>query len=52
MARKGSVVFIVSCLATWVQANPAGYTYSSYGAPGLIDMPTAEVAEDAELGVT
>lgn len=52
MARKGSAVFIVSCFATWVQANPAGYTYSSYGTPGLIDMPTAEVADDAELGVT
>ncbi len=41
-----------------VLLQPAGtqaqqnYTYSTYGSPGLIDMPTAQSAEDAELGFT
>ncbi len=29
-----------------------GSTYSTYGTPGLIDMPTAQSAEDAELGLS
>ena len=29
-----------------------GYGYSSYGVPGLVDMPTAESAPDAELQAT
>ncbi|NNE50906.1 MAG: YjbH domain-containing protein [Sulfitobacter sp.] len=32
--------------------TPAGYSYSTYGTPGLIDMPTAQSAEDAELSAT
>ena len=28
------------------------YSYNNYGAPGLIDMPTAESAEDAELATS
>jgi len=28
------------------------YSYNSYGTPGLIDMPTAESAEDAELALS
>ena len=28
------------------------YSYSAYGTPGLLDMPTAQSAEDAELAAT
>ena len=27
-------------------------SYNQYGAPGLLDMPSAETAEDAELATT
>ncbi|WP_373634875.1 YjbH domain-containing protein [Yoonia sp. SS1-5] len=33
-------------------AQAQDYTYSLYGLPGLIDMPTAQSAEDAELALT
>ena len=32
--------------------NAPRYTYNLYGAPGLIDMPTAQSAEDGELSTT
>ncbi len=43
----------VGCAAT--AASPQDLTttfYNLYGAPGLIEMPTAEMAPDAELGFT
>jgi Exopolysaccharide biosynthesis protein YbjH len=32
--------------------SDGSYSYTTYGTPGLIDMPSAQSAEDAELGLT
>ncbi|HGG64171.1 MAG TPA: YjbH domain-containing protein, partial [Rhodobacteraceae bacterium] len=53
MLGKASAVFI-ACFS-WVipaYAQSPGYSYSLYGTPGLIDMPTAQSAEDGELAQT
>ncbi|WP_240789508.1 YjbH domain-containing protein [Pseudooceanicola onchidii] len=45
-------------LATFAAVQPTvpsaqqSYSYNNYGAPGLIDMPTAQSADDAELSTT
>ncbi len=38
--------------ATGAFAEPNQLTYSTYGTPGLIDMPTAQSAPDAEFATT
>ena len=41
------------CLGTPAAAqSQSPYTYNLFGTPGLIDMPTAQSAEDAELSFT
>lgn len=56
MPKTRSVVgFAVAALVSVHPTGPSAqqsYTYDSYGTPGLIDMPTAESAEDAELATT
>ncbi|WP_457646014.1 YjbH domain-containing protein [Profundibacter sp.] len=50
---KASAVFIAcSCWILPAYAQSQGYSYSLYGTPGLIDMPTAQSAEDGELAQT
>ncbi len=39
-------------LAPMAQAQDSAITYGAYGTPGLIDMPTAQSAADAELAAT
>ncbi len=41
-----------ACWALPSYAQSSGYSYSLYGTPGLIDMPTAQSAEDGELAQT
>ncbi|MGB0799311.1 MAG: YjbH domain-containing protein, partial [Planktomarina sp.] len=38
-------------IASLAQADPRA-TYNMYGVPGLLEMPTAQMAPDAELGAT
>mgnify|MGYP000161863458 CR=1 FL=1 len=48
-----SVFGAFAALSQPVGGQPHGeYTYNTYGTPGLIDMPTAQSAEDAELSAT
>jgi hypothetical protein len=53
--RRGQLL-VAALMATAVPvvASPqeARYSYNLYGVPGLIDMPTAEMAEDAEFATT
>ncbi len=37
---------------SFAQTRSTSYSYSLYGTPGLIDMPTAQSAEDGELAMT
>ena len=49
----GAASFILCFLASALPASAESkYSYSLYGTPGLIDMPTAQSAKDAELSVT
>ncbi len=64
LSRHPRLRVVLFCFATTiatlvsgaVQAQDAGraaqYTYTLYGTPGLIDMPTAQSADDAELAAT
>jgi hypothetical protein len=42
---------LITCIPIGAIAQQS-YSYSSFGTPGLIDMPTADSAEDAELAAT
>ena len=46
-----AIVTLASALPAGISAQST-YTYNSYGTPGLIDLPTAQSAEDAELAGT
>jgi hypothetical protein len=50
----GSFLLVLSTLSLSAQSNNAdgGYSYGLYGTPGLIDMPTAQSADDAEIAAT
>jgi len=54
--RALSLTKLAGFLVTWCVASPAisqdGYTYSLFGTVGLLDMPTAESADDAELATS
>ncbi|UOA34120.1 hypothetical protein DSM110093_03955 (plasmid) [Sulfitobacter sp. DSM 110093] len=50
--RAPRAVLGLSVLLLPVSAETQGYSYSTYGTPSLIDMPTAQSAEDAELAAT
>ncbi|WP_342076459.1 YjbH domain-containing protein [Yoonia sp. SS1-5] len=51
--QKGLYLAILAGLAAQaVAADEAGFRYNTYGAPGLIDLPTARSAPDAELAFT
>ncbi|MCF2869679.1 YjbH domain-containing protein [Octadecabacter sp. G9-8] len=51
LAQILSVVSVLTATAAPLYAEQS-YTYSLNGAPGLIDMPTAQSAVDAELAAT
>jgi hypothetical protein len=50
----GSFLLVLSTLSLSAQSNntDGGYSYGLYGTPGLIDMPTAQSADDAEIAAT
>jgi hypothetical protein len=50
----GSFLLMLSTLSLSAQSNTSngGYSYGLYGTPGLIDMPTAQSADDAEIAAT
>lgn len=50
----GSFLLVLSTLSLSAQSNNAdgGYSYGLYGTPGLIDMPAAQSANDAEIAAT
>ena len=50
----GSFLLVLSTISLSAQSNNAdgGYSYGLYGTPGLIDMPTAQSADDAEIAAT
>lgn len=54
MARYLSVALLATIIgpASTVAQESAPVTYNLYGVPGLLDMPTAESAPDAELSTT
>ena len=47
IAMVASIAFPASAMA-----DPSRTSYSAFGTPGLIDMPTAQSADDAELAAT
>ena len=49
-----AALFCVSAIAlpNTLAADTSRYSYTLYGTPGLIDMPTAQSAEDGELAQT
>lgn len=49
--KKLAGLLVVGCVASPAYAEN-GYTYSLFGTVGLLDMPTAESADDAELATT
>ena len=46
--KKLAALLMMGCVASPAFAED-GYTYSLFGTVGLLDMPTAESADDAEL---
>lgn len=51
--RLGLQVWIIAiCIPVDSASQDMGVRYNSYGAPGLIDMPTARSAPDAELALS
>ncbi len=52
MSKVSAALAACACWALPVYAQSTGYSYSLYGTPGLIDMPTAQSAEDGELAQT
>jgi hypothetical protein len=52
LSRPVRVVLVGLVCAPLAAGAQQSYTYTLYGTPGLIDMPTAESAEDAELSFT
>ncbi len=49
LGKTSIALLAYACWAIPASAQSPGYSYSLYGSPGLIDMPTAQSAEDAEL---
>ena len=50
----GSILLVMSSLSLDAQSDPTNgeYSYGLYGTPSLIDMPTAQSADDAEMAAT
>ncbi|WP_121629306.1 YjbH domain-containing protein [Tropicibacter alexandrii] len=51
-ASVASVVGLAAGTAAWPETLRDRLTYNTYGVPGLIDMPTAEMPADADLAGT
>jgi hypothetical protein len=51
---SGSLLLVLSTLSLNAQVENSNgtYSYGLYGTPGLIDMPTAQSADDAEIAAT
>ncbi len=52
VARVAFAILPLVCVAGFARADDVRPTYTLYGTPGLIDMPTAQSAPDAELAFT
>jgi len=50
--RSGASTAVALCCLSGVLTQAAAQNLSTYGTPGLIDMPTAEVLNDGELAFT
>jgi len=50
--RSGASTAVALCCLCGVLTQAAAQNLSTYGTPGLIDMPTAEVLNDGELAFT
>lgn len=50
--RAITTALCLTCAATAATAADRTLSYSTYGEPGLIDMPTAQSANDADLAAT
>ena len=51
-ATVASVFGLVAGTAAWPETLRDRLTYNTYGVPGLVDMPTAEMPADADLAGT